>query len=327
MEQDRAPKISVIVPAFNAELFLRRCIDSILQQEYSNIEIIIIDDGSTDRTADIVNEYADKDKRVIGLHQNNRGLVAVRNRGIELASGDYIGFVDSDDSISADLYRRLLENAIENNADISICGIRFSFDVGEPIDHWGTGEKTVFCRKEAIEELLIGSKIEPSLCNKLYRREIVSNSCLSTEILNNEDLLRNYVVFSRAKKIVFEDFIGYVYHRRDNSMSNNASLLNIVSDILAAQGLLARVGEKEDERVIKRSNVIHAISIINRICKDESKEADQLRNKCRIILRENKHVLMTIPTIQRVEAQLFLLSAKVHKKVYLSIKKFDKRRI
>lgn len=99
--------ISVIVPAYNIAPWLSRCLDSILAQTYKNLEIIVIDDGSTDGTSQIIDEYVKKDSRIVAIHQKNAGLVAVRNRGIEIAKGDWIGFVDGDDAIDLDMYARV----------------------------------------------------------------------------------------------------------------------------------------------------------------------------------------------------------------------------
>ena len=132
--------ISVIVPAYNAAPWLSDCLNSILRQTYKNLEVIVIDDGAIDETPQIIDGYAKKDARIVAIHQKNAGLVAVRNRGIEVASGDFITFVDADDTITPDMYDRLLKNALKYNADISHCGICFCFPDGHEELHYGTGK-------------------------------------------------------------------------------------------------------------------------------------------------------------------------------------------
>ena len=115
--------ISVIVPVYNIEAYLRKCIDSILAQTYTNLEIILVDDGSTDNSGEICNEYAAKDARIRVIHKGNGGLSSARNTGIDIATGKYIGFVDSDDYLAPDMYEKLLGAIVNNHADISVCNV------------------------------------------------------------------------------------------------------------------------------------------------------------------------------------------------------------
>ncbi|NLL62102.1 MAG: glycosyltransferase [Candidatus Atribacteria bacterium] len=119
---EKQPLISVIVPIYNAEKYLPKCIESIQNQTYRNLEIILINDGSTDNSLAICYEYSEKDKRIIVIAQENEGAFSARNSGLDIATGDYIGFVDNDDYIAPDMYQRLLTACLENDADISECG-------------------------------------------------------------------------------------------------------------------------------------------------------------------------------------------------------------
>lgn len=122
MTNDSSPLISIIVPVYNVEPYVSKCLESILRQTYQNIEIIIIDDGSTDGGSDICDAYAHKDKRIKVIHQSNEGVSGARNVGLRIAKGEFIGFVDSDDWIEADMYEYLLQNIQQQDADIAICG-------------------------------------------------------------------------------------------------------------------------------------------------------------------------------------------------------------
>lgn len=121
---NRLNKISIIVPIYKVEIYLRKCVDSIVNQTYKNIEILLIDDGSPDNCGIICDEYAKKDERIKVIHKKNGGLSDARNYGIEASSGDYIMFVDSDDYISKDMCEILLKKALENNADIVSCNFK-----------------------------------------------------------------------------------------------------------------------------------------------------------------------------------------------------------
>lgn len=117
-------KISVIIPVYNSEKFLKKCLDSIINQTLNDIEIICIDDGSTDKSLRILNNFADKDNRITIINQKNSGPSAARNKGIEIAKGEYIGFVDSDDWIDLDFYEKLYNSAKKYDADVAVCGIK-----------------------------------------------------------------------------------------------------------------------------------------------------------------------------------------------------------
>ncbi len=123
--------ISVIVPVYNVEPYLAGCLDSILSQTYRDLEILLIDDGSTDRGGTICDEYAAKDPRIRVFHTENRGLSAARNRGLDEAKGEYVGFVDSDDRIDPDMFEYLLEAAERTGADVTECGVFVEYPTGE----------------------------------------------------------------------------------------------------------------------------------------------------------------------------------------------------
>ena len=219
--------LSIIVPAYNVARWITRCMDSILAQSYRNIEVIVIDDGSTDETPVIIDEYSEKDQRVHVIHQNNQGLVKSREVGIKAACGEFVGFVDGDDEIEPHMYEKLINNAVKHNAQISQCGIMYCFYDGRRKPVHGAETLTVYDRIEGLKAILSGDEMEPSLCNKIYHASIIKDSCLDPTIVNNEDMLRNVVLFNRAEHSVMEDFCGYHYWRREESMSNNTKSVEI----------------------------------------------------------------------------------------------------
>ena len=123
-------RISVIVPVYNLQDDLERCVVSIMAQTYSNLEIILIDDGSTDRSRDVIQKLAEMDGRIVPVYKENGGVTSARLAGLRKATGEYIGFVDGDDEIEPDMYEFLLKNALDYNADISHCGYQMVFDDG-----------------------------------------------------------------------------------------------------------------------------------------------------------------------------------------------------
>lgn len=309
--------ISVIVPAYNVAPWLPRCIESILAQTYKNLQIILIDDGATDETPRIIDHYAKLDSRIIAIHQENAGLVAVRDRGIELATGEYITFVDGDDAIDPDMYEKLLSNAEKYHADISHCGVRFCFPDGHVESHYGTGKIVIQNNFEGVRDLLEGIFIEPGLWNKLYKASLLTNSCLDNTILNNEDLLRNFVTFSRAKKSVYEDFCGYQYFQREGSMSKDKSkVIRSECHISHARRLIVEHSSAEIYPYAMRTWLASVVNSINRLTYSNNPECKQYCRECRNILkRERKHLHYLIKR-QQLAARLILISPALHRIVY-----------
>lgn len=213
-------KISLIVPCYNIREYLPRCIESILAQTYKNLEIILISDGSTDGTDEVIREYAKKDSRIIPIFKQNSGVSDTRNRGLDIATGDYIGFVDGDDYIEPEMYETLLKNAIENNADISHCGYQMVFP--SRVDYYyNTGKKVIQDNKKGIREIIVGDYVEPSPCIKIYRKNIVNNLRMPINIKINEDVLFNFYAFVNSKKSVYEDLPFYHYILRKGSAATS----------------------------------------------------------------------------------------------------------
>lgn len=212
--------ISVIVPAYNAERHLKECLDSLLAQTYQRIEVIIVDDGSTDRTAQICKEYTEKDKRIVYVFQKNQGVSEARNHGIQVAKGDYLGFVDADDKIHPDMYGYLLKILLENDADLS------TVEIADDI-HYDLGSNR--CKEEILsqEEMAkiffkVGSqKIIYYVWNRLYKREIFQEKeYFDKRFSIGEDVIASYKAIIRSKKIVVSSCPMYFY-RKDSGVTSS----------------------------------------------------------------------------------------------------------
>ncbi|MBQ7903326.1 MAG: glycosyltransferase [Oscillospiraceae bacterium] len=309
--------ISIIVPAYNAGPWLSDCLDSIISQTYKNLEIIVIDDGSTDRTAQIIDEYVKKDNRIIAIHQPNAGLVAVREHGIELATGDYIGFVDADDTVQPDMYERLLSNALKYNADISHCGVSFVWPDGKTDAHYGTDKLLIQDNYTGLRDLLNGDNIEPSLCNKIYSKCIIKNSCIDTSVLNNEDILRNFTLFSRAEKSVYEDFCGYNYFQRQGSMSKDKSkAIESFRHIVKARKLILDNSSKEIFPFAMRLWLSTFVNMVNQSCFDADENIKNLCKECRATIKKEKSNIRYLIKRQQIAAYLIIYAPWLHKIVY-----------
>ena len=314
--------VSVIVPAYNVAEWIPRCLESILTQTYTNLEIIVIDDGSTDETPGIVNSYGEKDHRIKVIHQSNKGLVASRERGIIEARGEYIGFVDGDDEIIPEMYEKLVKNALEYSAQISQCGILYCFYDGRRKPIHGTGVLTLYNRFEGCKALLKGDVMEPSLCNKLYLASLLKDSCLDRDVVNNEDMLRNIVLFNRAERSVMEDFCGYLYWRRNDSMSNNLKVVESGKNILKARKQICEYVPAELRNIAYYNYIMGAINIYNTLIGVRTKEAHELRKECMLALKNSRKSRQGIP----FKTHMYIFAIRYFSSVYGIARRFHIKR-
>lgn len=253
------PLISVIVPAYNIENYVSDCLSSILSQNYKNIEIVIINDGSTDNTGKIIEKYKEEyQNKIVCIHQNNQGVMKARLEGIKAANGEWIGFVDGDDVVEDNMYERLLSNALAYRSDISHCGFQIVANHGERIHYfYNTGKLKEQDKNEGIKDLLKGDIIEPSLCNKLFSRslfdKILNNHMLEKDFKFNEDLLLNYLLFKVSNKAIYEDFCPYHYIARTDSATRKSFNINKTIDPVTIQKFILDDSEGEiKEEAYKR---------------------------------------------------------------------------
>lgn len=220
MEQ---PKISVIVPVYKVELYLRKCLDSIVRQAYRNLEIILIDDGSPDNCGAICDEYAEQDNRVRVIHQSNGGLSSARNIGLETATGDYIGFVDSDDWVEPEMFQLLIEKLGSSGADIAICGRAEEYPDMRILRV--CPKSCVMQREEALKALLENDVIQNFVWDKLYRRELF-DELRFPEGKSYEDMAIMHKLFLRSQKVACITETLYHYRQRRDSIVGDVSLKN-----------------------------------------------------------------------------------------------------
>ena len=231
--------ISIIIPAYNLQDHLGPTLDSVLAQTYQDLEILVVNDGSTDDTAAVMEAYAAKDSRIRAIHKENGGVTAARLRGVSEATGAYISFVDGDDYIEPEMYQRLLENLKQCDADISHCGYQMVFP--SRVDYYyNTGKMTIQQGKQGCTDLLDGSFVEPALVNKLYRRELFDglDAWMDRTVRINEDLLMNFYLFRQVRTAVFEDICPYHYVLRKGSASTSRLNAHKLQDPLKVLHLL-----------------------------------------------------------------------------------------
>ena len=238
--------ISVIVPAFNIAPWLSRSLDSLLAQTHADLEIVVVDDGSSDNTREVLAEYTAKYPNIKAIHKKNGGVTSARLRGVEEASGAWIAFMDGDDVVEPQMYARMLENAKAYGADISHCGHQIHFPDGRIEYVHKSGDIFSQDHFTGLHDLLDNNKVSLSLCMKLYRRELFDGirEWMDPSINNNEALRMNYYLFDRAKQSVFEGVCPYHYLLRKGSASYRGITENYIFDpIRVRQMILDRCGE------------------------------------------------------------------------------------
>lgn len=224
--------ISVIVPVYNSELYLKKCLTSIAAQTYRDLEIICINDGSTDLSADILDEFEKKDIRFRIITQSNEGVSAARNRGLELAQGEYVTFVDSDDDIDPSMYQTLIDLANKYRADIVHCGYRKIELNGSVKDVCGTKHLLIQNGIESSRCLITGKYFVGGSCTKLYCRKQISDIRFDETLKINEDVLFNFEAFIKSKCTVFFDVPLYHYYEREGSSCSTTKQLKKSLDCL-----------------------------------------------------------------------------------------------
>lgn len=227
-----SPKISVIVPVYNVEEYLRKCVQSIIDQTYSNIEIILVDDGSKDGSGYICDEFAKQDRRVKVIHKPNGGVSSARNTGLAVAAGDWIGWVDSDDWIEPSMFATLLERATACDADIAVCS-RYECYKDKCVCR-GWSQEEIFNTEQALLHLLQNDAMQNFLWDKLWKRSLF-HGIVFPEGKTYEDIAMMHRLFEKAKKIVCLPNATYHYRQRAGSIVSDTSLGNRINHYVAAK--------------------------------------------------------------------------------------------
>lgn len=294
-------KVSVIVTAYNIQDYIVKCLESIANQTYKNLEVIVVDDGSSDDTGKLADEFAKNDNRFIVIHKENGGVSIARNRGIDISSGDFIGFVDGDDTIEVDMYEMLVNNAIKYDANISHCGYKVIENNKETL-FFDTKQIIIQDRKKGLLDLFEGTLIEPSLCNKIFRRSIVGSIRLDESLKINEDLYFNVLLFDKSNKSIFEDEAKYHYMKRDNS-ATTSSLNNIrkVMDPLKVYDMIVDLykGDKDILPYAKKMKIERNINIYNLLTLEKNTELKKLKKQIRYYIKLSKNEVKNNKQITR----------------------------
>ena len=231
-----SPLISVIVPVYNVEKYLDRCIESIVNQTYKNLEIILVDDGSPDNSPKICDKWAEIDNRIIVIHKQNAGVAAARNDALAIAKGEYIAFADGDDYCFQKQYETLYRNLIDNDADISMC-LYYESDI--EIDAPPLIEQSVIVHNsnECLKHVCVGDYAYGVLWNKLYKHDVV-RGIIMPDLKCSQDLPYNYFAFKNANLIAICKEQLYFYRNRKTSTTKSKFKIGAFDAIKAREIIL-----------------------------------------------------------------------------------------
>lgn len=224
--------ISVIIPVYNVEKYLTACVESVRNSDYENLEIILVDDGSPDNCPKMCDEFAKSDERIVVVHKENGGLSSARNAGIDIAKGEYITFVDSDDEITADMISYMYTIAVKENCDIVQMGICVVHE-GEDIELNTTEEYIVITPEQAIHNIYEGCYVNATV--KLYERGLFDDGMRFPHVLH-EDAYITPRLFHKSRSVAVSEKHGYIYFQRQGSIMHRAndlarlSVLDILDD-------------------------------------------------------------------------------------------------
>lgn len=216
-------KLSVIVPVYNVEKYIKHCVDTILTQTYTNLEVILVDDGSKDSSGIICDEYARKDERIVVIHKENGGLSDARNAGIDVSTGDYLAFIDSDDYIDVTMFQTMIESLEATDSDIALCNFDYVDEMGNLIDEKNEGIRVIseeLTSQQALDKLCKAfNSYYVIACNKIYKKDIFKELRFRKGKVHEDEFIV-HEVFERMKKMICLETPFYKYVQRGNSISN-----------------------------------------------------------------------------------------------------------
>lgn len=313
----KMPLISVIVPVYKAEKYLNKCVDSIINQTYENLEIILIDDGSPDRCPEICDDYAKKDSRVKVIHKENGGVSAARNIALDIMQGDVVAFVDSDDWLELNAYQKLIEFMMEENLDVVFMAAnRIKNNEIQKIDFCYYPHKTIVPSKVVFSKVL-RDEIGGQLWLKIYKKEIWNDIRLPVGRIY-EDLAISHNLFCAVKgNIGFFSKPLYNYYPNDEgiSLSVNPEKAYHIYWAMKEHYDFAKMFSHSDKGVCLSKTVIAGLSVIHITYEDKSAKLEKYADEVKKFLKDNKKEILqcNFGLKRKVLIRLFYFSNKLYK--------------
>ena len=314
-------KISIIVPVYNVEAYLERCVESILKQTYTNLEILLVNDGSTDKSGELCDKLALRDHRIRVIHKENGGLSDARNRGIDEASSNLIGFIDSDDYIDEDMYETLYRQMVASKADLSMCG---HYDVYHQIPEKQVAEIKTWelMPEEAIKMVMEAKILSVTAVNKLYKKALFEQLRFRIGKIA-EDAFIMVDLIHQCSKVVATNEKKYYYVHRENSITTQKFSLKFLNVIEAYEQNAKMISENYPDLydvAIMRLNWAY-FYVLDRLLVDNDFKDKVLEDRLISYLKKNKRSILMDSRFTRARKMSFLvlcLSRKLYLKILLT---------
>lgn len=314
-------KISIIVPVYNVEAYLERCVESILKQTYTNLEILLVNDGSTDKSGELCDKLALRDHRIRVIHKENGGLSDARNRGIDEASSNLIGFIDSDDYIDEDMYETLYRQMVASKADLSMCG---HYDVYHQIPEKQVAEIKTWelMPEEAIKMVMEAKILSVTAVNKLYKKALFEQLRFRIGKIA-EDAFIMVDLIHQCSKVVATNEKKYYYVHRENSITTQKFSLKFLNVIEAYEQNAKIISENYPDLydvAIMRLNWAY-FYVLDRLLVDNDFKDKVLEDRLISYLKKNKKSILMDGRFTRARKMSFLalcLSRKLYLRILLA---------
>ena len=320
--------VSIVIPVYNAENYIKKSIESILHQTYPVWELILIDNGSEDDSFKICQEYAKKEERIQVLHQyQNKGVSAARNLGLEKANGDYVTFLDADDWVAEDYLEQLVKAAKSTQADMLVCQYKKVYDVDRESGEERLSEQQIFIKKEYNKE----DYVEQCLLNGythcwgvLYRLSLLDGIRFPARITIGEDVLFLIDTILQAEKIVVTEYDGYRYYINENGAMNRKFTPSYMDQILCWQKAKEKLLEKYPviENKINSILVVSTMLVVGKLSalsKEELNDFQKEVEECLSVIREYtgiNEVMKMLPSGYALKVKVFKLFPTLYMKLY-----------
>ena len=318
--------LSVVVPVYNVEKYLDRCIKSIINQTYKNLEIILVDDGSVDASGKICDKYAEKDKRIKVIHKENEGLSEARNTGIKLSKGDYITFVDSDDYIDERMYEILINDLEKYDVDIASCDYLRIVDYSKKAKI--SSEVLIYSKEEAIIKLLRNEEYKDYAWNKIYKKELF-DGVLYPKGRVQEDVATTYKLILNANSVSYNKSKLYFYLKRKGSILDTWNIKNELDLYTNALERYQFIEQKMGNLLDNNKYFLIVTCDLFDKCYhflDEDK-LSKIKSIMKKIIRE-KDVIKNVSISKKIQASALLINIKLYVLFmffYRKVKKYAKK--
>ncbi len=261
------PLLSVIIPIYNVEQYLDKCVSSVVNQTYKNLEVILVDDGSPDNCPALCDKWAEKDSRIRVVHKKNGGHSDARNAGLDIANGDYIAFLDSDDYIELNAYESMMSDIMNYQADIVSCGMVRESPSGY-VEKWGDDSLTVHDHRNSVKLIIRADGLLPvSPNNKIYRNDVIGKTRFDTSLRFAEDIMFIFDIIERVNKWVEHNVIFYHYINNATSLTKKSFTYTRFDEHIVSDRIIASVkDDSELYRIAVAGDIYKSFRTIKQMC-------------------------------------------------------------